>query len=290
MDFPESRFPVLNLPTDPIELSDDEIDEAAAEVRRFWNMGDGPIANMVLLLENQGAVIARDKLSAETLDGLSEFVAEDKRPYIIVGTDKGSPARWRFDLAHELGHVVLHAHVRPELLVRAEHFKRIEEQAHRFAGAFLLPLEPFAEDFFSADLDTLVAIKPKWKVSIAMMITRASRAGLIDDSTARRLWINSSRRGWRREEPYDDVMEVEEPRLLRRSFELILQNGTQTAEDVVARLALSLPDVESLAGLTRGFLSDFAPVTLRDLPRADTTTDRRIPGKVVSLPLRNRTF
>ena len=197
VELPESNFPNLNLPADPLHLSDEEIEDAATEVRHYWGLRDGPIANMVLLLENQGAVIARDQLGADTLDGLSEFVADDQRPYIIVGTDKGSPARWRFDAAHELAHVVLHAGVDTNRFSRPEHFKRIEEQAHRFAGAFLLPAAPFGEDLFAANLDALQAIKPKWKTSIGMMITRARQLGFISDDATKRLWINASRRGWR---------------------------------------------------------------------------------------------
>jgi Zn-dependent peptidase ImmA (M78 family)/transcriptional regulator with XRE-family HTH domain len=286
VELPQSKFPSLDLPADPLLLSNDEIEDAAEQVRRAWGMGDGPIANMVLLLENHGAVIARDQVGAETLDSLSEFVVEDHRPYIMVATDKGTAVRWRFDAAHELGHIVLHGHVRPQMIGRPEHHKRIEEQAHRFASAFLLPLASFGEDFFAANLDTLVALKPKWKVSIAMMIMSAHRAGFISDDAARRLWINYSRRGWKRNEPYDESMEAEQPRVLRRSFELVLRNGDQTAEDVTARLALALSDVETLSGLPSGYLGSFSPVALRD-PRGDGSVDEfAVPADVIPLALR----
>jgi hypothetical protein len=138
------------------------------------------------------------------------------------------------------------------------------------------------------NLDTLVALKPKWKVSVAMMITRAHRAGFISDDAARRLWINYSRRGWKRSEPYDDSMEAEGPRVLRRSFELILENGAQTPDDVVARLALPLSDVEALCGIPPGYLYSFAPVVLRKLPHREFDT-MTTPADVIPLPLRTRT-
>jgi hypothetical protein len=90
---PSANFPDLNLSDDPMLLSDDEIEQAADDARRYWRMGDGPIANMILLLENQGAIVARDRLGADTLDGLSQLVSRDSRPYIVIGIDKGSPAR-----------------------------------------------------------------------------------------------------------------------------------------------------------------------------------------------------
>jgi Zn-dependent peptidase ImmA (M78 family)/DNA-binding XRE family transcriptional regulator len=289
VEFPKPDIPKLALPQDPLLLSDEEIEEAAEEVRRHWRMGDGPIGNVVMLLENQGVIIARDTLGADTLDGLSEFVAEEGRPYIIVGTDKGTPARWRFDAAHELAHMVLHADVDWSLLSRAEQFKRIEAQAHRFAAVFLLPLASFGEDLFAVNLDTLRAIKPKWGVSIAMMVVRARHAGLISEDAERRLWINLSRRGWRRQEPYDDSMAAEEPRLLRRAVELVLASRAQTPQDILTKLALTASDIESLCGLPRNYLTgDFAPVSLLEPRLGSEINEMRMPAEVIPLPLRPR--
>jgi Zn-dependent peptidase ImmA (M78 family)/DNA-binding XRE family transcriptional regulator len=292
VDLPSSNFPDLRLSNNPLLLSDDEIEEAAADVRRYWHMGSGPVGNVLLLLENQGAVIAKDQLGADTLDGLSEFAPEEKRPFIIIGTDKGSPARWRFDAAHELGHIVLHCKVDPPLLQRPEQFKQIERQAHRFAAAFLLPLASFGEDLFAPNLDTFRMLKPKWGVSIGMMIFRARHAGLISEDTERRLWIKYSRRGWRRNEPYDDVTEPEEPRLLRRSFEVLLNEGSQTPSDILANLALAAGDIESLSGLPRGYLKqDFARVALLK-QREDVTAEpdaTATPAAVIRLPVKPRT-
>lgn len=291
VEFPESNFPDLPLPSNPLQLADEDIEQAAEDVRDYWRMGDGPVGNVIRLLENQGAVIARDNLGADTLDGLSEFVPDEGRPYVIVGTDKGSPARWRFDAAHELGHMVLHARLDPRLLSRPEHFKKIEEQAHRFAAAFLLPLAPFGDDLFAVNLDTLRALKPKWGVSIQMMIRRARHAGLISEDAERRLWVNCSRRGWRKAEPFDDSMDVEEPRLLRRAIELLLDGGAQTPQDLLASLALPASDVESLAGLPRGYLGqDFAPVTLLEPSEAVAhgAEEMATPAPVIRLPVRKR--
>ncbi len=287
VELPKPNFPDLALPSDPLLLSNQEIEQAAEDVRRFWNMRDGPIANTVLLLENQGTVIARDVLGAESLDGLSELTAEDERPHIVVGTDKGTPVRWRFDVAHELAHILLHSRLPLESLLRPEQFKRIEEQAHRFAAAFLLPMTSFGEDLFAVNLDVLRTLKPKWRVSIGMMIRRALHAGLISEDAERSLWINYGRRGWRRSEPYDSEMEPEGPRLLRRSFELLLTEGAQTPDDVVTSVALPAGDIESLGGLPSGYLGTFARVSLRQ----ENETKSRGAGAVPSLirfPLTHR--
>jgi Zn-dependent peptidase ImmA (M78 family) len=283
---PDANFPDLGLPGDPMLLSDDEIELAAEDARRYWRMGDGPIANMILLLENQGAVVARDRLDADTLDGLSQFSPGADRPYILIGTDKGTPARWRFDAAHELGHVLLHARVQRDTLDRPEMHKKIEEQAHHFARAFLLPLASFGDDLIGVSLDAFRALKPRWNVSIATMIFRARDAGLLSEDTERRLRIGMSRHKWRVKEPYDETTETEEPRLLRRSFELILAERAQTPADVTGQLGLPPSDIETLSGLPSGYLSDYARVIL--LPQAAEVSaalgGSREDAQVINLP------
>src|SRR5437588_10972193 len=118
--------------------------------------------------------------------------------------------------------MILHHRLSEDYLRRPANFKQVEDQAHRFAGAFLLPLAAFGEDLFAANLDAFRAIKTKWGVAISMMVTRARQTGLITEAMGTSLYVNLSRRGWRQTEPYDETMEPEEPRLIRRAFELML--------------------------------------------------------------------
>jgi Zn-dependent peptidase ImmA (M78 family)/transcriptional regulator with XRE-family HTH domain len=251
VEYPAVSLPKIDVHPDPLLISDDEIERIAEDARSFWRMTDGPVGNMVYLLENQGIITARDELGAATLDSLSVY---SDRPYVIIGTDKGTAVRWRFDAAHELGHLLLHRHLDRRQLTKPAEFKRIEEQAHRFAAAFLLPMAAFADDFFSASLDALRAIKPRWRVSVAMMIMRARQGGLISEEHERRLWINYSRRGWRRNEPLDDTLPPEEPRLLRSAVELLLSGGGQHPDEISQAVALSDRDIESLCGLPDNYL------------------------------------
>ncbi len=141
-------------------------------------------------------------------------------------------------------------------------------------------------------MDALRSLKPKWNVSIAMMIVRARHAGFISEESERKLWINYSRRKWRRNEPLDDTTEVEEPRLLRKSLELVLDQGAQTPTDITSRLALPASDIEALSGLPRGYLSGHSRVALlpdrgRDEPAYDQTAT---PAQVINMPTRRRTI
>lgn len=292
--FPQSNFPDLGLPADPLMLTDDEIEFAADSLRSYWNMRRGPISNMVLLLENQGAIVARDLLGSQNMEGKSEFPPDEGRPFVLIGADKGSPVRWRFDAAHELGHLILHAHVGADLLARTEHFNLLEEQAHRFAGAFLLPAAEFGDEMYAPTLENFRSMKRWWKVSIAAMITRAGQLGYITEDVKRGLWVTMSRRKWRTHEPEDDTMEIERPRLLRRAFEMILAEGIQTPDDVLAALSLPAADVEALTGMERGYLGSFSPVTLfgGHRPAGDDeeiADPNRTPGVVLQLPFGRRT-
>lgn len=87
------------------------------------------------------------------------------------------------------------------------------------------------------------------------MIMRSKQLDLIDDDDARRLWINYNRRGWRTGEPLDGKLEAEEPQLIRRSFEMLMEEGVQSASQILKALPLPVADIEELADLEPGTLS-----------------------------------
>jgi transcriptional regulator with XRE-family HTH domain len=118
IEFPSVNLPDFDMPADPFLLDDDDIERIAGETRAHWRMSDGPIANMVYLLENQGVIVARDDLGAVTLDSLSSLSSVSRRPYVMIGTEKGTAVRWRYDAAHELGHLILHRSIDPKALNR----------------------------------------------------------------------------------------------------------------------------------------------------------------------------
>lgn len=267
VEFPAVNLPALDLPANPLTLDDDDIERIAAEARAYWQMTpDGPVAHMVNLLENQGVVTARDHLGAAALESLSSVSSISGRPYVMIGTEKGTAVRWRYDAAHELGHLALHRGVHSKALGGQGDHRRLEDQANRFAAAFLLPMAAFADDFFSASLDVLRAMKPKWRVSIAMMIKRAHDGALISDSHYTVLYRNYSRRRWNGKEPLDDTLEAEQPHLMSKAVELTLTDGGWSGADLASVLALSSSDIEGLCSLPSGYLaaSDQPAVSLKN--------------------------
>jgi Zn-dependent peptidase ImmA (M78 family)/transcriptional regulator with XRE-family HTH domain len=254
LTFPRVNLPDFDVPADIARLDDHHIESMAIETRRFWGLKDGPISNVAWLIENNGAIMARFDLGADKLDAFSRWDENERIPYIVLGADKASAARSRFDTAHELAHILIHRRLSQTIVNTTTLYPLIEEQAHAFARAFLLPAASFAADLSSnPSLALFRSLKEKWRVSIALMIVRATKLGLIGSEQERRLWINYSCNGWKRGEPLDDVFEPEQPRLLRRSIELLIDRNVIPRSEISFRLALSATDIEKIAGLPAGY-------------------------------------
>ncbi|MEM8758010.1 MAG: ImmA/IrrE family metallo-endopeptidase [Planctomycetota bacterium] len=252
-------MPDFDLGDDPTAIDFQSIEQIAQDTRRAFGIGDGPIPDLVLLLENHGVVVARQDLLAATLDAFSNWTGNGV-PFIVLGSEKGSEkpsaVRSRFDAAHELAHCVLHRRVPPRRLRDKATNKLLEDQAHYFAGAFLLPASTFKPDVFVPTLNAFVPLKSKWKASIGAMIKRCAHLGIISEYQERRLFQNRARRGWSTWEPLDDELPLESPRLIERSFALLQENGLADRAEVESALGLFVEDVESVTGLPEGFFGD----------------------------------
>lgn len=254
MDFPNVNIPKIDVPSNFREISDDLIDKVAKEARIFYGLGNAPIQDLVLVLENNGIIVARGKLNAEALNAFSEWLDNDY-PYIFLGTDKNVCARSRFDAAHELGHLILHRNVPKRQYGTPADFKLLEQQAHRFAGAFLLPPEQFFKELWAPTLNAFESLKGRWKVSIKCMIVQSNRHGLLSESQYQRMMINYNRK-WKTGEPLDDVLQIESPRLLTRCVEMLINEKIKTKEDILLDIPLSPTDIEELTNLPFGFFKE----------------------------------
>ena len=256
IEFLPPNIPNFDVGKSPHILQDDEIEDIAIKCRREWGLGDGPIPNMVRLLENQGTIMALLRLDANNLDSFSVWYSN--LPIIVIGSDKCSGVRLRFDSAHELGHLVLHRSI--DKIGR--YFKEIENQASRFASAFLLPAKAFAKDFSYPTLNSFLSIKRKWKVSIKAMIKRCHDLNIISDDYAQKLYINYNQRRWARNEPFDDELKIEEPMFSRRCVDLMIKEKIQSREGIIGNLAFTPNDIEELLTLPRGYLTHDSNVDL----------------------------
>jgi hypothetical protein len=129
-------------------------------------------------------------------------------PYLISYFAASSGDRQRFTVAHELGHLVLHTSR------RGIPSKQAEDEAHRFAGAFLMPQERAREALEgNVTLREFAELKARWGVSIAALIMRAGQLELVDDARKTSLFKQLGARGWRTAEPV--MVHAEQPALMR---------------------------------------------------------------------------
>ncbi len=213
-------FPSLNLPNVSFSGNDSEIDdvvheqaiseleECAMMARQKWGLQDEPIDNFQFLLEQNGILVSGYPTNTQDIDAFSQRTLVGDQHLFIIAVDQGQKgeARIRFDLAHELGHILIHPWSEPLEDISKDEFKMRENQANMFAGAFLLPKNSFIQDImaFPTDLEYYLFLKKKWKVSVAAMLYRARTLGVLSFNQYQYLMRQYSKKGWRKHEP-DDV-------------------------------------------------------------------------------------
>lgn len=255
------EFPKLNIPD--VSTTTD-IEQAAREVREFWNLGDAPIGNMVNVLERNGFILTSfttDKIKIDAFSQRQEIDGQEHY-FIILSNDKNTAARRQFDAAHELGHIILHEWNYDLDQLTREEFRSIEQEANQFAAAFLLPRESFIEDLnlsYVNNLDYYVELKKKWKVSIQAMIVRAYQLKAINYNQYQNLLRGVSKKGWRKNEPLDKLITVPKPTVLKKAIDVLIANKVLDEEQLLDQLGKSgLPmhrsEVELLLGLEKNTL------------------------------------
>jgi transcriptional regulator with XRE-family HTH domain len=178
------------LPRYPVH-STKEIEEAALDLRRVWNLGLDPIENLTQLLEDRGILVGMipdiDHFDACTFN-------VEGRP-VIVTKMLAAGDRQRFNIGHELGHLLLEINSSLEP----------EHSAHRFVSALLVPatLARYELGSYRMDLsiNELYLLKHKYGMSMQAWIHRACDLEIITASTAERLYRTFRSQGWYRTEP-----------------------------------------------------------------------------------------
>lgn len=169
--------------------------EVTAEaLRNFWGLGAAPISNVIALLESKGARIFSVSGEYQAIDA---FSFRHEGCAIIFLNPSKSAERLRFDLAHELGHLLLHGGSLYE-----EDSKLRERQANDFASAFLMPRSGIIGSLRgNVSIDDLPRLRDTWKVSAMALTVRLHHLGILSDWTYRLICQELAKRGFRRSEP-----------------------------------------------------------------------------------------
>ena len=246
---------------EPLDLPDNVTPEQAAyALRDAWGLGKGPVDNLISAVEQHGILVTSFSTSTNDVDAFSQFMgAADTPTYIIAySNNKTSAARIHFDIAHELGHICLH-----EWSEDIEDIERKEREDNDFAAAFLLPEETFRKDAERGPqtITYYKQLKKKWKVSIAAMIRRSEKLGIISTDDYQNLIRVMQRRGLRKEEPLDDILITASPALLKTSVIMLLQENVFSPTEFMEELShsygfsINATEVEYLLDLPAGTLA-----------------------------------
>lgn len=216
VEFPEALLP--DLPVDPEELTTIP-EEAARGGREFFGVRPGPIQHAIRLVERAGVVVVFSEPGIAAIDAYSLQTAT--RPIIVLNPVKDDYYRQRFDVAHELGHLIMHHDAEPG-------GKVAEGQANRFASEFLMPAEEIAPFLPSSTAGRgwaqLAELKEHWGVSLAALLYRARALSVMGDVSYRNAIVRMSQNGWRRAEP-GRVASLEMPSMLPRAREVMSSAG-----------------------------------------------------------------
>ncbi|MBO1003891.1 spr1629 family repressor/antitoxin [Pseudogracilibacillus auburnensis] len=182
--------------------------------------------DLMFLIEKSGVFIF-EKAIEEDIDAYSLWTKQD-RSFIILGNLKRSAVRRNFDIAHELGHLLLHYRVEFTSLDRKE-YKALENEANQFAGAFLLPEEPFLTDMRSivrkTNPEAYIDLKKKWKTSLQVLGYRAANLRLLDAKNHRNFYAALHRKGYLKREPLDETIHIQKPEKVKSIFDLVAKKG-----------------------------------------------------------------
>lgn len=162
-----------------------DIENAANQLRTEWNLGYDPIPDVVEMLEDKGyKVIEIDASTA--FDGFKAEVNNKKVIVLRKTAPEDDVVRKRFTALHELAH---HA------LQFAEGISEKEEEklCHAFASAILYPAEmarkELHKDRFHFYQKELQLIKERWGISFTAIFNRALFLGIINNNVYKRFNI-----------------------------------------------------------------------------------------------------
>ncbi|WP_140921094.1 helix-turn-helix domain-containing protein [Limnobaculum xujianqingii] len=231
VDFePEYELPYYDPEDYPVE-------EIAQNVRRAWHLPRGPIKNIVDALERAGIIIIDCDMEDSGLSGLS-YNLPTLPPLIFI--NKNQPMdRYRFTLAHELGHLVMHK--------APSH--TMEDEANAFAAEFLMPAIDIGNQLRNINIEKAAYLKPFWRTSMAFILYRAKTLNAITAGQSDWIWRQMAIKRYKIDEPVKLEVNGEKPTLLNEMIEYVREELSYDQNELASVFSLHLPEVRQLYGL-----------------------------------------
>lgn len=260
LNFPELDWRLSNKNLSPTEY--------AEFIRKEWGLEENPIIDVMNLLEEKGFVVTTVSNQSDKVDAFSSSVIIDSNKYFVILLEGNNYSFYRqqFSLAHELGHWLMHEGIYNPQELDKDSYKEMENEANEFASAFLLPKTSFSNSSNRNlnQIEQYLNLKKYWNVSISMMIMRAKNLGLISTEDYVKLQRQLNYRGWRKEEPLDNI-KASKPIALKQAIQLLVENniveGYEIPREIMKKygIALSARMIEQLTDVKRGYLEYSTP-------------------------------
>lgn len=245
------QLPLVDLPgfsggeVNPGEALPTAPSAAARALRKYWNLGTGPVSHLVRRMESRGIVVLTPQPDPdlETVDAFS--TSRLPRPIVVLTPNRADDVyRHRFSAAHELGHLVLHGDSAPGDLKQ-------EREADAFAAEFLTPRDSILPLLPPrVDLRALSELRRIWGVSVDSLLYRCRELGLISDSAASRAYQQLATLRTESGFAPDPLSGYpgEQPALLAQAFAQSDLNITTLARE----LAWTVPHVRDMLAIDHG--------------------------------------
>ena len=275
MNMPQLNLPdtsSINIPENFIEADSDyafnEIEKLSILVREYWNIGNGPIENLQYLLESNGILVTGFKDVNTDIDAFSQQITIGKENVYIIALAIGEKPieRLRFDMAHELGHILMHTWGEDNEDISKDEFNAREKQANMFASALLLPRETFSGmvSAYPNNIDYYKVLKEKWKVSMQAMMYRARQLDIITANQFQYMMRIMSKNRWRVQEPGDRPGEIGDT-IFQAALDILFEGEYLTVDKLLkefGKYGIFLPqeDLENLMYLKEGTLDQKSKV------------------------------
>jgi len=143
--------------------------------------------------------------------------------------------RYRFTLAHELAHLVMHR-------IPSDSDDQ-EEEANRFASELLMPEEDIKATLLPLNVDRLARLKLRWRVSMQAILYHAKSMSVITERKFRYYFMTLGGLGYREVEPHDNDIPKEVPSLLRELIDMHLQDLSTTVGQLAKELKIAEEDL-----------------------------------------------
>ena len=228
---PAASFPLL-----PREEYGDP-GQVARTVRAQLELPLGPIFNMTDVVEAAGGIIIECDFESRQIDGFSKWKHPNLPPLFFMNHNV-PPDRWRWTLAHELGHVIMHTGhaTSPD----------IEEEADIFAEEFLTPAKLIKSHLLNPTFPNLSGLKIQWKVSIQALINRAYHLQIISSRRRSHMFMQWTKAGFRLREPEELDPPNEPPHRLQEMVDFHLKELGYTIRELSQTLLLDENEFRAL--------------------------------------------